>query len=82
MTTQGKLIHRFLSKPKDFTYQELIRLLRSLGYEEIQGSGSRIVFYNSELRHSIKLHKPHPGNIMKMYQIRLIIQELKIKGLL
>ena len=76
MTKAEKLHKRFLSRPKDFTYNELLRLLRSFGYKEEQGSGSRVVFRNEKIKHHIKLHKPHPGNVLKSYQIDLIIQEL------
>jgi hypothetical protein len=82
MTRQEKLLNRFISRPRDFTYIELIRLLRGFGYEELHGSGSRVVFSNERIKHNIKLHKPHPGNILKRYQIDLIIQELKSNGLL
>ena len=82
MTKAEKLHKRFLSRPKDFSYNELLRLLRSLGYSEVQGSGSRVVFSNEGNKHSIKIHKPHPGNVLKRYQIDLIIQELKSKKLL
>ena len=82
MTRSEKLLSRFLSRPKDFTYNELIRLLSSFGYKEQQGSGSRIVFTNEGLKHNIKLHKPHPGNVLKRYQIDLIINELKSNELL
>ena len=82
MTRSEKLIARFLTRPKDFTFNELKRLLNGLGYNEIQGSGSRVVFSNRRLKHSIKLHKPHPGKIMKKYQIDLIISELESKELL
>jgi hypothetical protein len=82
MTKAEKLLNRFLSRPKDFKYNELLRLLSNLGYKEQQGSGSRIVFSNEEIKHNIKLHKPHPGNILKRYQIDLVIQALKSNGLL
>jgi hypothetical protein len=82
MTRSEKLITRFLTRPKDFTYNELKRMLNGLGYTELQGSGSRVVFSNKKLKHSIKLHKPHPGNIMKKYQIDLVINELESKELL
>ena len=77
-----KLQTRFLSNPKDFSYNELKRLLSGFGYKEQQRSGSRVVFKNERLHHSIKLHKPHPGNILKIYQVNIILKELKIKGLL
>ena len=82
MTKAEKLLNRFLSRPKDINYNELLRLLSSFGYKEQQGSGSRVVFSNNKLKHSIKLHKPHPGNIMKKYQIDLVINELESKELL
>ena len=82
MTKSEKLLNRFLSRPKDFTYNELLRLLSNEGYKEQQGSGSRVVFFNEELKHNIKLHKPHPGNVLKRYQIDLVIQELKTNELL
>ncbi len=82
MTKAEKLLNRFLSRPKNFTYNELLRLLNSLGYKEQQGSGSRVVFSNEGMKHNIKLHKPHPGNILKRYQIDLIIQDVKSNGLL
>ena len=82
MTKAEKLLNRFLTRPKDFTYNELLRLLSSFGYKEQQGSGSRVVFFNEGIKHNIKMHKPHPGNFLKKYQIDLIIQELKSNGML
>lgn len=82
MTRHEKLLNKFLSRPRDFTYNELIRLLRAFGYEELQGSGSRVVFRNEVIKHNIKIHRPHPGNVMKRYQIDLILQELKTKNLI
>lgn len=48
MTTSNKLIDRFRKKPKDFSYDELKRLLSFLGYIEKQGAGSRVVFINEK----------------------------------
>jgi predicted RNA binding protein YcfA (HicA-like mRNA interferase family) len=75
-----KLIIRLLSYPKDFTFSELETLLSSFGYTEVQGDGSRVCFSKNE--HKIKLHKPHPGNILKQYQLNFIINELTTKGLI
>ena len=80
MSKVDKLIMRLLSYPKDFTYNELKKLLASFGYHEVQGAGSRVYF--SKGNHKIKLHKPHPGNILKNYQLNLIIEELTAKGLI
>ncbi|WP_372773481.1 type II toxin-antitoxin system HicA family toxin [Mangrovibacterium sp.] len=77
MSKIEKLISRFKSKPKDFTYNELLTLLSHFGYKQAQGAGSRVVFAKEENGHKMKLHKPHPGNILKRYQLDQIEQELK-----
>ena len=80
MSKSDKLIIRLLSRPKDFTYNELKTLLLSFGYKEVQGAGSRVCF--AKENHKIKLHKPHPDNKLKRYQIDLIAKELTNKGLI
>ena len=85
MSTHEKLRARFRKKPKDFTFKELKTLLAGLGYAEEQGglsSGSRITFFNCQLNHVIKLHKPHPDNVLKQYQIKQIIEKLNSQNLL
>jgi len=80
VSKNDKLILRFLSRPEDFTYSELKTLILSFGYKEMQGAGSRIVFVKNS--HKIKLHKPHPANNLKRYQIDFVVKELKNKGLI
>ena len=85
MTKQDKLLNRFLSKPKDFTYNEMIKLLKEFGYKEVRSgktSGSRVAFINSAKHHIIRLHKPHSKNILKKYQLDLIQEELKKQEIL
>lgn len=80
MSKTEKLIVRLLSQPKDFIYSELKTALTFWGYKEVQGAGSRICFYRET--HKIKLHMPHPGNLLKKYQIGLINDELRKEGLI
>ncbi|MHB9153658.1 MAG: type II toxin-antitoxin system HicA family toxin [Spirochaetales bacterium] len=85
MSRDEKLIQRFLTRPKDFSYDELRRMLKAFGYEENhQGktSGSRVAFFNTKTKHIIRLHKPHPGNELKMYQVDQIREELEWRGIL
>lgn len=85
MSRKEKLLLKLLSKPKTFTYNELESLLRGFGYQEIEigkTSGSRAAFYNEKTKLIIRLHKPHPSNILKKYQLDLIEQELKNKGII
>ena len=85
MSKYEKLRDRFLRKPRDFTYGELVSLLGHFGYSEHKvgkTAGSRKAFIHIETQHVIRLHKPHPGTELRMYQINEIIEELKKNGLL
>ena len=86
MSKKEKLLQRLLIKPKDFTYDELKTLLISLGFiEDNRGktSGSAVEFVHTHMRmHIIQLHKPHPNNILKPYQIKKIIDRLKKMGVI
>lgn len=84
MSSKDKLIARFLLLPSDFTFDELERLLKVLGYTKSnkgKTSGSRVIFKDKE-GHPIMLHKPHPGNIVKTYALRQVLEELQSKGYL
>jgi hypothetical protein len=85
MSRYQKLIKRFLAKPRDFTYDELITLLQGFGYQEVKAgktSGSRAAFFNEKRKNIIRLHRPHPSNVLKRYQLNDVERELKRKGLL
>lgn len=83
MSKFDKLLARFLLKPKDFSYNELRRVLKNFGYDEFQKGktpGSRVCFVHKESKHILQLHKPHPENILKQYQIEQIIKVLTEQG--
>lgn len=64
--------------PKDFTYNEAKRILNNFGfYEDNKGktSGSRVSFINNNVK--IELHKPHPNNILKPYQVKILLDKLR-----
>lgn len=82
MSKNEKLIQRLLSLPKDFTWEELTKILALFGYTEIKKGktgGSRRKFAD-EKKHIISLHKPHRGNIVKEYALKQVIAQLKEKG--
>jgi len=84
LSKKEKLARRLQSRPTDFTFDELTTLLMSLGYSmEKAGktSGSRVAFSNMTGDY-IRLHKPHPRNILKLYQIDIIVEKLTERGLL
>ncbi len=82
MTKGAKLATRFKKLPKDFTWTELVAILGRLGFEELQGSGSRVKFYNEQNDCLIQLHKPHPAKILKNYVMKEILSILEQEELI
>lgn len=71
MSINEKLILRFKSLPKDFTWNEFVRLFGILGFElgnKGKTSGSRVIFTKDELTYIV--HKPHPERFIKDYVMR------------
>lgn len=82
MSKIEKLKNRLASCPADFGWSELVTLLTQLGFEEIQGSSSRVKFNHTKLNCLIQLHKPHSEKILKRYIIKEILTVLKSEKLL
>jgi hypothetical protein len=85
MSRLEKLKKRLERRPSDFSFEELRRLLCAVGYREISAgktAGSRVAFQNPATGHLIRLHRPHPGSILKKYQVDQIIDLLREKGFL
>ena len=79
MNKKEKLIKRFKTQPRDFTFDEVLTLFQGCGFElENKGStsGSRVKFYNPKDENSCIMHKPHPSNIIKGYMMRDILNFL------
>jgi hypothetical protein len=84
MSRHEKLVQKIKSNPKSFSFSELKNLLRGFGYTLDTGgktSGSRVAFIHSETKHIVRLHKPHPGDEMKQYQIKQVVRELRDRGI-
>lgn len=78
MSKIEKEIERLKSKPKDFTYDELKKILNNFGFlEDNKGmtSGSKVIFKNED-NQKIALHKLHPSKVLKSYQINEILRLL------
>ncbi len=83
MSRIEKQVNRLLSNPTDYTFSECSSLLTSLGYRiynKGRTSGSRVRFFRESDQHVIDLHKPHPGDIMKPYAVKLVRDRLKEYG--
>ena len=84
LSKKEKLVQRLQSRPSDFTFEELVTLLGHLGYSIDKAGktgGSRVAFTNQDGDY-IRLHKPHPRNILKRYQIDYVVTCLMERGLL
>lgn len=84
MSRRRKLIAKLQSTSSDFTWRELVLLLRLLGYQELRPGrtgGSRRRFAHPTARNII-LHEPHPGSVLKRYQVRLVLDHLTTEGLI
>lgn len=77
MGTKEKLIERFKCQPKDFNWDELVRLFSILGYtidNKGKTSGSHVIFVNGES--SYIAHKPYPGSVVKRYVMKQVLDFL------
>lgn len=83
MTRREKLLLRFLSRPVDYTWDEMVTLMRRFGFEYISdGGGSHGAFYNEERDLFIKSAvKPHGGkSVVKDYQMKKFKEKLITYG--
>jgi len=80
MNKREKLVKRFRSLPRDFTFEEVETLFQGYGFELVNKgatSGSRVKFYDPKEQKAYIMHKPHPSNIIKAYIMRDIFDFLK-----
>jgi predicted RNA binding protein YcfA (HicA-like mRNA interferase family) len=83
MSKKQKLLKRLLSVPADFTFDETCALLEAMGFSLSNSgktSGSSVKF--KKANRFVMMHKPHPQNTLKRYQIDNIIRQLKEAGLI
>lgn len=82
MSRHDKILARLLSRPNDFSFDELVTLLKHYGYSQCAAGttgGSRVMFVDGQ-KNVIRLHKPHPRRILKLYQIDDIVTALREGG--
>lgn len=85
MNKRSKLIQRFRTLPRDFTFEEMVTIFRGCGFilsNKGATSGSRIEFVNETDGNSYIMHKPHPSNIIKGYVMRQVYAYLEVNGYL
>ncbi len=80
MSKQDKAIERLVTKPTDFTWNELVSLMTSFGYELKTTGGSGRKFIHRDTRATHFIHQPHPRKVLKPYQVRDLIAFLLDTG--
>lgn len=84
MSKSDKLLARLLATPPptDFTWDELVTLLRGKGFELLNagGGGSARKFFHRAKGTLIMLHEPHPQRTLKTYVIKEVIRKLEEEG--
>lgn len=83
MSQKDKLVARLLSKPRDFTFNEMVTLLSYFEYDlKKGGTGSGVKFTKESSSEVINFHKPHPNGILKRYILEQVIEKLRKDGLI
>lgn len=81
MSKAEKALDRLQSKPKDFKWREATAILKRYGFELLNTAGSsHKKFYNQEKDILITICRPHPRDILHLYQLNEIIEVLKESG--
>ena len=82
MSRIDKLKAKINDPTKDFTFDEAKILMNHFNFKltnKGRSSGSRVQFQRGDVK--IDLHKPHPRNTLKAYQIRDLKEGLKKAGI-
>ena len=85
MNKKAKLLQRFRTLPRDFTFDEMEALFKSCGFSlnnKGATSGSRVEFVNEKDGNTYIMHKPHPSNIIKGYSMRQVYNFMESNGYL
>ena len=83
MSQIEKLKMRLLSMPKDFTAEELDKLMAGLGYIKLRPgktTGSKIEYKDPASGKDLVLHSPHPRKTFLPYAVQRIIRFLQETG--
>ena len=82
MGTYDKALIRLQSKPKDFTWSELQRIMTHSGFQELANSGSRRKFFNPATKRVAIFHRRHPIDTLLPYQVKDALNFLKQEGVI
>lgn len=81
MSKAKKALARLLARPKDFTWDEAVSLLRNCDFDLLPNKGgSHRTFYNAKRDVIFNAVQPHPAPVLKRYQVESLIEILQSHG--
>ena len=80
MSKRDKLIQRLLSKPSDFTWDEVTAVMGACNFRMHKKSGSARTFVHATTKTIVRLHEPHPQNTILHYMAKQLIEGLRAAG--
>lgn len=82
MSNRDKTLEKVLAKPvrSDIKWNDLVALLKRLGYTALNSSGSRRKFFNATTKALISCHQPHPSPDVDKGCIASIAEHLIFHG--
>lgn len=82
MSKKAKLLERLFAHPtpKDFTWDELVSVMKRAGFSNRCSGGSHYTFEH-ESGYRFCISKTHPGGILKSYQVQAAKEALEYVSL-
>ena len=83
MPSKEELIRRLCEKPMpvDFSVRELNTLMNKCGCSKYEGGrGSGVGYVHDKSKRAVQFDRPHPGNNLYRYQVKMVIEFLKSIG--
>lgn len=68
--------------PSDLKWDDMVMVLKNLGYELLTGRGSRRKFYNRDKDLVISCHEPHPRSEVDKGCLVDVLDHLETNGLI
>jgi len=81
MAKREKQLHKLFASPapKDFTWQELLTVMRAAGFSEKCTGGSHYMFEHRN-GYRVRASKTHPSGLLKAYQVSVFKDALIFVG--
>lgn len=80
VSRKEKLIDKLQGKPKNFTWDEVLKLMGLCGFSLIKKSGSARMFVHDVKRVKVRLHEPHPRPTLLPYMVEQLLEGLRAAG--